>query len=194
VRAALGSRWKARALAGEIEDSVQEVFLECLREGGALERASPEHPGGFKAFLYGVVRNVALRVEKRAALAHRRFGQDAVELEELGDDEKSLSRAFDEAWARSIVLQAARRQAERAAEAGDRARRRVELLRLRFYDNLPIREIAARWGDDAAAVHEEYRQARKELRLALLEVLAFPPPGAAAEVESECARLLESFR
>ena len=88
------------------------------------------------------------------------------------------------------MREAVRRQEEFAAREGDAAVRRVELLRLRFQEGLPIREVAARWGVDAATLHREYARARRELRAALLEVVAFHHPGAPAEVERACAELL----
>jgi hypothetical protein len=69
--------------------------------------------------------------------------------------------------------------------------RRVELLRLRFQDGLPIRSIASRWGEDPAKVHHEYATARAEFRAALREVVAFHRPGATAvEIDVACAELL----
>ena len=67
VRAYLGARWRDHRLRSELDDAAQEVFLECLREGGALSRATPGRPGGFHAFLLGVVRHVALRAYHEAA-------------------------------------------------------------------------------------------------------------------------------
>jgi RNA polymerase sigma-70 factor (ECF subfamily) len=66
----------------------------------------------------------------------------------------------------------------------------VELLRARFHEGLPIRDIARRWGTDAAALHHEYAKARQEFKAALLEVVAFHHPGSPTEVEQECANLL----
>jgi RNA polymerase sigma-70 factor (ECF subfamily) len=71
IRAYLAARWQDSAYRQEVDDGVQEVFLECFRRGGVLERANPVHAGGFRAFLYGVIRNVALRIEARLA-RHRR--------------------------------------------------------------------------------------------------------------------------
>ena len=34
------------------------MFLTCFREGGALDRVDPARAGGFRAFLYGIARNV----------------------------------------------------------------------------------------------------------------------------------------
>jgi RNA polymerase sigma-70 factor (ECF subfamily) len=191
VRAYLQARWPGRR--EEIDDAVQDVFLECFREGGALARVDPDRSGGFRAFLYGIARNVARRIERARArrLQHEQVGP----LEkELAQDEPSLSALFDRAWAANILRQAAVRQAERAGAGGEAALRRVELLRLRFHDGLAIRDVARRWQMDAARVHHEYARAREEFRAALLEVLAFHHPASKERLEQECARLLESLR
>ena len=79
----------------------------------------------------------------------------------------------------------------RIARAGPEARRRVELLQLRFHEELPIREIAALWQEDAMMLHREYPKAREEFREALVDVMTFHHPGHRAEIERECGRLLE---
>src|SRR2546421_635090 len=108
-------------------------------------------------------------------------------------DEASQSRLFDRTWARAVMEEAARLQRERAAERGPEAVRRVELLRLRFEENLPIRTIAERWGVDPAHLHHAYAVARQEFRAALLEVVAFHQPGGPAELGQEAARLLKAL-
>src|SRR5262249_8572391 len=159
---------------------------ECFKQGGVLEKAERGRGGGFRAFLFGVVRMVALRLER----ARRRPGQPAsidLDLEEVADRNASPSRAFDRAWATGLFREAGPCQDKKARRAGEAACRRVELLRLRFHENLPIREIARRWETDAAVLHHEYAKARQEFKAALLEVVAFHQPGSAAEVEQECA-------
>jgi RNA polymerase sigma-70 factor (ECF subfamily) len=89
------------------------------------------------------------------------------------------------------MREAAERQAERAGRDGEAALRRVELLRLRFQEGLPVREIARRWAVDPATLHREYARARKEFKAALLDVMAFYHPGSPADAERECAELLE---
>src|SRR5581483_3201874 len=142
--------------------------------GGALDRADAGRVG-FRPFLAGVIRNVARQYETRRARSREQPPPTELELAARDD---ALSRVFDRAWAAEIMRQAAERQAERATAAGPAAVRRVELLRLRFYDGLPIREIAARWQADPAKVHHEYAQAREEFRAALRGVVAFHGPGA----------------
>ncbi|MHC4579386.1 MAG: RNA polymerase sigma factor [Planctomycetota bacterium] len=93
VRAYLGARWRGSPHAADRDDAVQEVFFECFR--GVLERADPARQGGFRALLYGVVRNVALRFEERRA--KRREVQASVD-ERVPAHDASLSDAFDRAW------------------------------------------------------------------------------------------------
>ena len=75
--------------------------------------------------------------------------------------------------------------------AGSEAGRRVHLLRLRFHDGLPIRDIAERWGMDAAKLHHEYATAREEFRAALRAVVAFHHPDApSSELDQRATDLL----
>jgi RNA polymerase sigma factor (sigma-70 family) len=199
VRAYLGERWRHSHLAQDIDDATQEVFVECFRTGGALERADGERAngarangdrtGGFRAFLYGVARNVCRRVEARESPgsggAPRESALDGVEARE-----ERLSVAFDRAWARTLVRAAAELQEVQAKVLGADALRRVELLRLRFREDLPIRTIAERFGLEADRVHHEYARAREEFREALIEVVQIHHPRSRAAAEAECAEIL----
>lgn len=190
IRAYLAARWKGSRNAAHIDDGVQAVFVECLREGGMLSRANSESAGGFRAFLYGTVRNIARRIESGIV---RHGGTQSLNDTAVGDppaDETNLSLVFDRAWARRIMRDAAMRQSELAAQRGGAAVERVELLRLRFEEGLPIRDIAVRWNRDAETLHREYAKARKEFKDALLEVLAYHVPGDPARARQECAHLL----
>jgi RNA polymerase sigma-70 factor (ECF subfamily) len=186
VRAYLSARWRGSHLRHDLDDAVQEVFVECFRQGGVLEAAVDGRVPSFRAFLYGVVRNVARRFESRP-------GPAASPLPEIQADEPSLSRLFERAWAQAIMTEAAQLQRRWAAERGPEAVQRVELLRLRFEENLPIRTIAERWGVAAAGLHHAYALARKEFKAALLAVVAFHLPGSPAEVEQEAASLLRAL-
>jgi RNA polymerase sigma-70 factor (ECF subfamily) len=187
VRAYLVARWQGSGLLQELDDATQEVFLECLRGGGVLDRARADQPGGFRAFLYGAARNVALRVESRRA---RQRTREPADLDAIPSREDAISRVFDRAWARAVVREAAKCQAVRAAACGDAAVRRVELLRLRFHDGMPIREIARLWRVDAAVLHHEYARARQEFFTALRDVIASQHPSSPEVVDGECVQLL----
>jgi RNA polymerase sigma-70 factor (ECF subfamily) len=189
VRAYLAARWRTGPLRQQLDDAVQDVFLACLKPDGLLDRADAGWPGGFRPFLYGAARNVARRFEERAANVRA----EDCELDDLPADDPTLSRAFDRAWAAALLRAAAERQAEIARKKSPAARRRVELLRLRFYEGLPIRAIAERWGEDAARLHHEYATAREEFRAALAEVVAFHQPGSPEAVERAVADLLAAL-
>jgi RNA polymerase sigma factor (sigma-70 family) len=187
VRAYLAARWRPASDTHALDDTVQEVFVECFKQGGVLDRAERDRGGGFRAFLFGVVRNVALRAEAKRA---RQRKHAAVDLDRVPGDESSLSRVFDRAWAKALMREAAQKQRAEAERSGEAALRRVELLRLRFHGGLPIRDIAGRWGVEAALLHHEYARAREEFRQILLQLVAFHHPGPREEVERECMDLL----
>jgi RNA polymerase sigma-70 factor (ECF subfamily) len=190
VRAYLAARWQGSPHRQDVDDAVQEVFTDCFRPGGALERLDPGRPGGFRAFLYGVTRTVALRVEAGQARGKERTPSSDSDLDQVAGTETRASVAFDRAWAQAVLREAAERQATQAEQAGAAARRRVELLRLRFHEGLPVREIARLWGWDPDAVHREYARARHEFKAALAEVVAAHHPATPIDVERECAGLL----
>jgi RNA polymerase sigma-70 factor (ECF subfamily) len=168
-----------------VDDAVQDVFVECFKTGGVLERVEVDRPGGFRAFLLGVARNVARRYEDR-----RRA--DGSLPDGVAADDTGPADAFERAWARSLLREAARVQEQAAVGRGEAARRRVELLRLRFQEGQPIRDIAEQWGVAAAKLHHEYAVAREEFRAALREVVEFHHAGSTAgEVEQLCRELVQ---
>ena len=192
VRDYLVARWRSRLAPDELEDAIQDVFVECLRADGVLERVSDSRTSGFRALLLGVVRNVARGMERTRL---RRVDQPRSELDanRLCAREDSLSRVFDRAWARSMMVEAARLQAERARPQGERAQRRLELLELRFRDGLEIRKIAELWKEDTAFLHHEYALARREFAKALRTTIGFHHAGSPGECERECRELLSFF-
>ena len=92
VRALLAARWRGSARVNEIDDAVQDVFLECFRSGGVLSRAGEDRVPAFRAFLVGVVRNVARRIEsRRGPLASRRHWRTEVTIRLLSGGPAHLS-------------------------------------------------------------------------------------------------------
>jgi RNA polymerase sigma-70 factor (ECF subfamily) len=177
TRAYLTSRWRRSPLKREIEDAIQEVFLECFKEGGVLGRADGEREGGFRAFFFGMVRNVALKFEERGNRPSRATFPSTFDMNEIeADEDESCAEVFDRAWARSLLKDAAARMAAKARSMDDAAVKRVELLRLRFQEALPIREIAQSWKVNPTFVHRQYARARKEFEASLMEVLAQEHP------------------
>ncbi len=158
------ARWRQSPCLSQLDDdAVQEVFIQCFKPAGVLEKIQLNRPDGFRAYLYGVLKNVARRHEAN------HLNSEPLD-EEVPADDTSISHAFDRAWAQSLLREAARLQAELAKQAGERAVKRVELLRLRFQEGLAIRDIASKWNADAAVLHHEYAKARDEFRIALRQL------------------------
>ena len=163
----LRARWRHSELLSEVPDAVQEVLLECFRPGGVVERASHQRPRGFLAYLYGVTRHVASHFESRSDRAPRIASNSFYDA--IANDDERLSRLFDKAWARAVIREALHLQ-EREASS-DESKRRFTILRLRFHEGLPVREIAARTGMDPVIAHRQYASARTEFREVLRTTL-----------------------
>lgn len=189
VRSYFEARWGA--CRGAVEDATQDVFLDCFREDGALVRFRASRGRTFRGFLHGITRNVAARYEESRRIESGRVDVRA-ETADIAARESRLSRVFDRAWANGILAAAAARMGADAAALGEEAMRRVDILRLRFADDLPIREIARRWCIEAPRLHREYARAREEFRQALLAELRTTNHGHA--VDRECSMLLDIVR
>ncbi|MEZ5965630.1 MAG: sigma-70 family RNA polymerase sigma factor [Planctomycetota bacterium] len=190
VRAFLVRRWRGLGVLSLVDDAVQEVFLDLFRSGGALSRLDAARTPTFRAFLFGVARNVALRYEERAAQSRVRRAQTPSVLEVLPADQQTMSRQFDLAWAQRMVARAAERQRAWAEASGPDAVRRVDILRLRFAEGMPIRAIAEQLQQPAERVHREYARAREEFKKALRAEVALHCRGTAADVERECQEIV----
>ena len=190
ARSYLGARWQGSPLRSELEDAVQEVFVECFKEGGVLERASPGNVRSFRAFLLGVVRNISLRFESRGR--GRKEVQPPTDFSpaDMTGEEQRLSLVFDRAWAKALLREAVTRHGERARILGKDAERRVELLRLRFQEGRKLRDIAEAWQTEHATVKKQNARALQEFEEALREVIVFHYPNLPAEAEKEMTSIL----
>ena len=193
VRAYFTARWRVVRDHEEVGDAAQAVFVECFKEGGVLDKAGETTTPDFRAFLFGVVRNVAQRFERNWANRRRGAPPSSVDLDGLERNEATLSEAFDRAWATSVVGEARALQEYAGQQSGEAATKRFELLRLRFQEGLAIRDIARRWGADPAWVHHEYKKARNEFEKALLKVVHFHHPGNPARAQMELSQVLSTL-
>jgi RNA polymerase sigma-70 factor (ECF subfamily) len=188
VRAYLEARWRRTPyLLQEVENAFQDVFHECFKQHGFLEHCQPARR--FRPYFSGVIRNVARRTEARVLGGERQVPEEDM-LEGIQQRDEELSGVLDRAWATAIVREARRRLTERACARGEAALGRVELLRLRFQEDLPIREIARRRGADARALYGDYERARQEFCLALREVAEFERPGEGRQLLAEVLEVL----
>jgi DNA-directed RNA polymerase specialized sigma24 family protein len=168
------------------------VFVDCLRQGGVLQRADPVR-GDFRGFLFGVVRIVAMRLERSRGLGQARLTGAEEALQAMPAEDTAASRQFDREWARS-TMRLAMRVFAREADAADETRaQRLELLRLRFDEGLPIRDIAVRWSRDPAWVHHEFARARRDFKKALGQALGLAEGAPPAHLAAEIARLWEAL-
>jgi RNA polymerase sigma-70 factor (ECF subfamily) len=193
VRACLSARWHGQQRA-DIDDAAQEVFLECLREGGVLDRVRADEVQRFRAFLNGVVGKVAQRFEERGARRAETEGQSALDRRDPTAIGEGQAHVLDSAWARTILKNAAERQTLDAKRVGPAAEARLEILRLRFHEGLEIREIAERRNEDAARVHHDYARAREEFLDALKFVVGERYPGSPEAVGRVCGEILGLLR
>src|SRR5262249_9230582 len=154
--------WRTSPCRAFVDDAIQEVLLECIKPGGALDGVERGR-GRFRSFLKGVANNVARRVERRRQRDRLRLRHDSGH-DDVIDDEENLSHAFDRFWALGLIAEARRLLAERARHSGGEAARRVDLLRLRFEEGLPVRDIAALWQEDADVVHSQKARALREFK------------------------------
>jgi RNA polymerase sigma-70 factor (ECF subfamily) len=183
VRAYLSARWRGSALRDDLDDATQEVFVECFRAGGALEAAGAGRVPNFRAFLYGVVRNVA---PSRAARCVRRTRCRTPRTRRACRD-CSSGPGRGRSWPRPSGCNddrprsAARRPSGASSCCGCASRRGCPSGR------------SPSAGADAAKLHHADATARQEFRAALLEVVAFPHPGSPAEVEQEATSLLRAL-
>lgn len=193
IRAYLAARWHLGVDHDAVADATSDVFVECFKEQGALSRVEPGRPGGFRAFLYGVVKNVALMAERKFARRRDHTSEKDLDLDAFEGSEETLSVVFDRAWAQAVVKEARGRMV-RKAERSPAAQRRYEALALRFEQGLPPREISVLMQLPVERVYELLKEGRSDFRTAMLEVMAGYHPGCSeAEVDGHCRELLATL-
>lgn len=168
IRRWLWFRWHRTPLRGFVDDAVQDVFVECFRPRGALDRVDPNlAPHGFTAFLRGVVQHVACRIERSEARNFHRGrrlleGSATTAPARLGSPEQ-----LDRRWALSCI-RTALLQLDRMSPCCGHSLR--EFLHLHFEKGLNVRTIAALWRQPSPRVHEMRRRACRCFRECLLRV------------------------
>ena len=192
VSSYFAARWRVPISHERVADASQEVFLRIFSPGGPLERVDKRRPSGFRAFLRGVLRNVAAELERRA----RR--DSAAPLDSAAPpvdaSERSPSDAFDRVWAEMITDAAWDLMRKRAR--GDRwAGWRLQVLGHRYVDDMSCEEIAAAIGE--LSVDQVYRllsAGRDQFRRSLMTVLAAHHPELLPhELEQKCREVLEAL-
>jgi len=193
IQAYVAARWRLPVQDERVTEAVQEVFLQCFKEGGALEKVDDSRAGGFRAYLYGVTRNVTRTFENRRARRRGRSPDGTPSPEELEAREATLSSVFDRAWARMVTREARDLMLVWAGRDAN-ARRRLDILKARYEEDIPPRDIASRLELPPLKVYQVLTQARKEFRAALLQIMSdYHPSDTREELEQRCRDLLASL-
>jgi DNA-directed RNA polymerase specialized sigma24 family protein len=121
VRRYLAARWRLSPEHEQVSEGVQDAMLQLFKPGGALQNARESSEGGFRAYLYGLVRNVALMIERSARRRSDRRDQSGLDLDQIEQDEATLSQAFDRSWARMIAQRARLRMADNVRRENPRS-------------------------------------------------------------------------
>jgi DNA-directed RNA polymerase specialized sigma24 family protein len=82
VRRYLAARWRLSPEHEQVSEGVQDAMLQLFKPGGALQNARESSEGGFRAYLYGLVRNVALMIERSARRRSDRRDQSGLDLDQ----------------------------------------------------------------------------------------------------------------
>ncbi len=187
IRAFLAARWRLSGHHERIDDATQEVFLRCFQDQGALHRVDRQHASRFRAYLRGVVNNVASEMERR----RRRGPRECSAIDDIEKDQATLSRAFDRAWAEMVTAEAWELVARRLLDKRT-GEQRLHVLQLRYIDGLAPREIGSRLGLDPADVYRIIATGRYQFRIALLTIMSGYYPDAEPRVlEDKCRELVE---
>lgn len=171
VRLWLWFRWCHTSRRNLIDDAAQEVFLECFRPGGALahlDRARAHH--GLEAYLRGVVRNVACRIERAQARDFHHRRSLAAAAGQAAPEESGSAECIDRARAHDQVLAALDLLDREDRQAGTDHSLRA-FLRAHFEQGQQVRTIAAAWQEQVDHVHEVRRRACQRFRDCLLRVM-----------------------
>lgn len=168
IRRWLRARWHHSRWSSLIGDAEQEVFLECLRESGALARVDRGRCRDFETYLHGVVRNVAARIERREARHHVHFPGGEAQIRAVAAREGDPGDSLTAAAVRASILLAMDDLERVEAVPGHSL---AELLVLHFREEVPVRRIAAGWGVARGRVHEQRRRLCRRLRGRLLRAV-----------------------
>lgn len=186
VRIELAARMRRAADDADVEDAVQEVMLECLKAGGALERASAKKCTRFRAYLGGITRNVALRYQERQMLQPDTLDR----ADTVSDPGPAIAARLDAAWSHAVLGEVMALLVHESATSAT-ARMRLAVLRMRHEEGSSPAEIAAALNITPVRVHYLTAEAKRDFRNALLSVVSQQNPGLTrAEVEAECVALL----
>lgn len=189
ARRVLAKRWRGTSFAMFFDDAVQEVFVECFKSHGVIEKADPTRNSSFRSLLFQVIIHVASRFE-HSGRNHRtlHIGQDLTEFLQVDDQSGYESVTREEV--NELVREALRRMAN---HENDDIRRWATLLDRHACHDETIISMASHDTEVAAKLHREYAKAKKECRATLVDVVASEYRVPIAEAKVLVADLLTTF-
>jgi len=141
---------------GSVEDLVQETFLQCQR---SLANFAGKHT--FRAYLYGIARNVFFEHLRRR---HRR--------ERLQD---MLERTLEELGASPLLMIAERQEVVLFGHALRRIPLDMQVLfQLHFWEKLPASALAEIYATPEGTVRSRIRRAKELVRGKIVELASTP--------------------
>jgi DNA-directed RNA polymerase specialized sigma24 family protein len=167
VRRVLAKRWLGTAYRNHFDDAVQDVFVECFKPGGVLEKADRTRGGAFRSLLFRVTCHVAARFER----AHHRDSR--IEANDFADTSGQDNDAY--------------RQLTRE-EVGEVVRGAIRRMQQK------IIHLAAGDTQVAGTLHRQHSKAKLEFQSFLGEVVEETyrvPPEEVSEILQELLSVLE---
>lgn len=167
VRRVLAKRWLGTEYGVDFDDAIQDVFVECFKAGGVIEKADPARGASFRTLLFQVTSHVAARFE-RTRRRDRAHTHDVTPPDDVPAPDLSGYEAVTREEVSDLVREAHRRMATHHDAV---VRERATLLDRHTCRGESILSIAG--GDHAAAarLHREHSKAKKEWKAYLVEVV-----------------------
>lgn len=189
VRRVLAKRWLGTVFRHDFDDAVQEVFFECFKPGGVIEKADVNRGGSFRSLLYQVAFHVAARFERTRRQQHLREGADDW-LGELPSQDLSGFEAVTREEVTDLVREALRRMLQ---HHDPDIRSRGQLLERRTCQNERINVIADGDPELAKRLHREHSKAKMEWKQYLVDVVQSEYRVPEHEAHAIVADLLSAF-
>lgn len=189
VRRVLAKRWLGTMFRHDFDDAVQDVFIECFKPGGVIEKADPSRGGSFRSLLYQVAFHVAARFERsrRQQLIREQEGEL---LSDFPDTDLSGYEAVTREEVTDLVREALRRMVQ---HHDPDVRSRGQLLERHTCDNERINVMADGDPELAKRLHREHSKAKLEWKQFLVEVAQSEYRVPEDEAHAIVADLLSAF-
>ena len=181
VRRILAKRWLGTVFRTYFDDAIQEVFVECFKPNGVIEKANAQNGNSFRTYLFQVASHVAARFER----THQRQQSIASTNDDHLDDLSSQAMSAYDLVTREEVADLVREALHRMTHHyNPEVRKRGQLLDRHTCQGEKIIAIADGNPDLAEQLHRDHTKAKREWKSFLVEVVQseYRVPGNEAQV------------